>query len=72
VLARNFKLLENVLAVMRLYPCIVDYAVNVGTAAISEQWIAFLKENGSLSSNVSLKTEVDGLGNSVQPEFGKE
>ena len=56
VLMRNFKLLKNVDGVLRLHPCVVDYAVNVGLKQTSEQWIAFLKENGDLSSNISLKT----------------
>ena len=30
--------------------------MNVGLKQTSEQWIAFLKENGDLSSNISLKT----------------
>lgn len=59
VLMRNFKLLENVVGVMSLHPCIVDYAVNVGLEQTSEQWIAFLKENGNLSSNIRLKTLYD-------------
>ena len=61
MLARNLGLLENVAAVMDLYPCIVDYAVNVGLKETSEQWIAFLRRNGSLSSNVSLQTRFDDV-----------
>lgn len=61
VLVRNLKLLENVKGVLGLFPCIVDYAVNVGLKATSEQWVAFLKEDGSLSSDVNLKTDFDDL-----------
>lgn len=61
VLVRNLGLLENVAAVMDLYPCIVDYAVNVGLKETSKQWIAFLRSNGSLSSNVSLRTRFDNI-----------
>lgn len=61
VLTRNLGLLENVVAVMELYPCIVDYAVNLGLKETSEQWIAFLRRNGNLSSNISLKTRFDDI-----------
>jgi hypothetical protein len=70
VLVRNLGLLENVAAVMDLYPCIVDYAVNVGLRETSEQWIAFLHENGSLVSNVSLRTRFDNVGACTQAGFG--
>jgi hypothetical protein len=56
MMIRDLKLLENIDAVMSLHSCIVDYAVNVGLKATSEQWIAFLEENGSFSSDVVLKT----------------
>jgi hypothetical protein len=55
-MVRDLKLLENIEAVMSLHSCMVDYAVNIGSKATSEQWIAFLQENGSFSSNVVLKT----------------
>lgn len=70
VLVRNLGLLENVAAVMDLYPCIVDYAVNVGLRETSEQWIAFLQRNGSLASNVYLKTEFDNVEACAQSGFG--
>jgi len=70
-LSRNLKLLHNVKAAMRLYPCIIDYAVNIGLEGTSEQWIAFLKKNGSLSSNVSLETDFDRFVQRVRPELGK-
>jgi hypothetical protein len=61
VLVRNLRLLENVAAVMDLYPCVVDYAVNVGLKETSEQWIAFLHGNGSLSADVNLRTGFDDV-----------
>jgi hypothetical protein len=70
VLVRGLKLLENVAAVMRLYPCVVDHAVNVGLKETSEQWIAFLKANGNLSSDISLRTGFDDVLQCVQPEHG--
>ena len=71
VLSRSLKLLQNVRAVMRLYPCIVDYAVSIGLGSTSEQWIAFLKKNGSLSSSVSLKTDFDKFVQCIQPKFSR-
>jgi len=55
-MVRDLKLLENIETVMNLHFCMVDYAVNIGSKTTSEQWIAFLQENGSFSSNVPLKT----------------
>jgi hypothetical protein len=71
VLMRNLGLLENVAVVMDLYPCIVDYAVNVGLKETSEQWIAFLQGNGNLSSNVSLRTGFDDLGADARSGFAR-
>jgi hypothetical protein len=70
MLMRNLGLLENVADVMDLYPCIVDYAVNVGLKETSEQWIAFLRSNGSLSSNISLKTRFDNIALYAQQGIG--
>ena len=69
VLVRNLGLLENVATVMDLYPCIVDYAVNVGLRETSEQWAVFLQVNGSLSSNVSLRTRFDDMVAYLNPRF---
>lgn len=66
VLVRELKLLENVDVIMRLHPCVIDYAVNVGLRPTSEQWIAFLKENGNLLSDVPLKTGFDELFNLIE------
>jgi hypothetical protein len=55
LLERNLKLLENVLAVANLHPCIIDYAVNIGLRETSNQWLQYLSENGSLSSDVHLR-----------------
>jgi len=59
VLVRNIKLLESVSDVMHLYPCVIDYAVNVGLRETSEQWKGFLRENGDLSSDIHLKTRFE-------------
>jgi len=61
VLVRKLKLLENVKSVMRMYPSIIDFAVNVGLKETGEQWIRFLETNGSLSSDLSLRTNLDGF-----------
>jgi len=71
-LSRNLKLLQNVKAVMHLYPCIVDYAVNVGLGSTSEQWIAFLKKDGSLSSTVRLRSDFDDFVRHIGPPFDIE
>jgi hypothetical protein len=62
LLSRNLKLVENVKTVLSLYPCMIDYAVNVGLKRTSDSWVAFLKDNGDLRSEVPLTT---GLQDSV-------
>jgi hypothetical protein len=59
LMVRNLRLLQNTAAVMRLHPCIVDYAINLGLGATSEKWISFLRENGCLFSDTKFKTIVD-------------
>jgi hypothetical protein len=61
LIMHNLKLFENIEAVLRLHPCIVDYAVNVGLKTVSKQWMAFLQENRRFSSNVNLKTEFENF-----------
>lgn len=68
MLVRNSKLLENTAAVMHLYPCIVDYAVNVGLKATSDQWVAFLESDGSLTSDMNLRTDFDNAIQAIQHE----
>jgi hypothetical protein len=71
VLSRNLKLLHNVKAAMRLYPCIVDYAANIGLKSTNDQWRGFLKKNGSLASSISLETDFGRLVQCVGSEFGR-
>jgi hypothetical protein len=59
LMVRNLKLLANVAEVMRLHPCIVDYAINFGLKGVSDQWKVFLNESRDLSSDTKLKTDVD-------------
>jgi len=47
--------------VMNLYPCIIDYAVNIGLKNISKQWIGVLRKNGSLRSDIKLQTSFDDV-----------
>jgi len=61
VLVRNLKVVENLDSVMRLHPCIIDYAVNVGLRLTSEQWVSFLEGDGSLTSGLNLQTNFDHL-----------
>jgi hypothetical protein len=62
LLSRNLKLVESIKTVFSLYPCMIDYAVNVGLQKTSDSWVAFLKDNGDLRSEVPLTT---GLKDSV-------
>jgi len=56
VIYRKLKILENVPVVLNLIPSIIDYAVNVGLKETSDQWIRYLRENGSLSSDVPVES----------------
>jgi hypothetical protein len=56
VISRELKILENVSTVFDLIPSIIDYAVNVGLKETSDQWIRYLGEDGSLSSDVRLES----------------
>jgi hypothetical protein len=61
LLERNLKLLENVLAVANLHPCIIDYAVNIGLRETSDQWVRFLNTNGNLSEDITLETDLPSV-----------
>jgi hypothetical protein len=61
VVTNDFKILENISAVLDLIPSIIDYAVNIGLEETSEQWIEYLLKYGSLSSDLHLKSSIDGL-----------
>lgn len=65
LVARNLRFLENAVAITDLYPCIVDYAVNIGLKETSNQWVAFLNTKGNLSENLALKTDLAPLQNLV-------
>ena len=59
MLARHLGLLENSERVVTLYPCIIDYAVNLGMSNVSEQWEASLRTVGDLESDIIFRTEMD-------------
>jgi hypothetical protein len=59
MLARHLGLLENSERVVKAYPCIIDYAVNLGLRNVSEQWEASLKTAEDLSSDITLRTTMD-------------
>ena len=59
VLSRELKLLDNTAAVMNLHPSVIDYAINIGLKATSEQWKTFLEKSGDFSSNLHLKTVLE-------------
>jgi len=60
VIYRKLKILENVPVVLNLIPSIIDYSVNVGLKETSDQWVRYLCENGSLSSDVNLESVLSG------------
>lgn len=49
LLSRDLKLLENVEAIRKMHPSILDYAVNIGLKSTSDQWITFLRQEGDFS-----------------------
>ena len=59
VIYHELKILENVPVVLNMIPSIIDYAVNVGLRETSDQWVRYLSENGSLSSDVNLESVLD-------------
>ena len=59
ILSNNLKLAENIETVLKLHPCVVDYAVNIGLKETSEQWISHLTRDGNLLSNVRLNTRFE-------------
>jgi hypothetical protein len=59
MLARQLGLLENSERVLTVYPCIIDYAVNLGLGNVSEQWEAFLRTIGDFRSDVTLRSALD-------------
>lgn len=69
LLVRDLKILGNVGSVLKLFPCIVDFAVNVGLKATSEQWIESLKNNADLSMDVRLRTVLEVIVQQIQPGF---
>jgi hypothetical protein len=54
VISHELKILENVSTVFDLIPSIIDYAISVGLKETNNQWIRYLNENGSLSSDIHL------------------
>jgi hypothetical protein len=66
-LARNLGLLGNVESVMSLCPSVIDYAINIGLKATSDQWVSYLNEDGRLFPNVPLQTTLsDSLPESLK------
>jgi hypothetical protein len=59
MLTRHLGLLENSQRVMTLYPCIVDYAINVGLKNVCGEWEGFLNTVGDLSADITIRTKID-------------
>jgi hypothetical protein len=69
LLSRSLALLDDVLDALKLYPSIIDCAVNVGLRATSDQWITHLENNGSLLDEVHLKTVLGDFLEASNPSF---
>jgi len=72
LMIRKLNLLKNVAIIKDQYPCIVDYAVNIGLRSTSEQWITHLKKGGDFSSSVRLETGLDKAIQAAMPELHKK
>jgi hypothetical protein len=59
LISRQLGLIENTKRAMNLYPCMIDYAINIGLRNTFEQWEAFLKTTGDLGSDINLRTRMD-------------
>jgi len=44
---------------MSLYPCIIDYAINIGLKNVREEWEGFLNTVGDLRADVTIGTKMD-------------
>lgn len=56
IVSHELKVVENVSTVFTLIPSVIDYAVNIGLDRTSDQWIEHLIGDGSLSSDIDLRT----------------
>ena len=54
VLNHDYKILQNIPKTLNLIPSIIDYALNIGIKKTSDQWISYLRNNGSLVSDVEM------------------
>jgi len=61
ILNHDLKTLRNIPNTLTLIPSIIDYAINIGLNETSSQWINFLINNGSFSSEVNLKSLIADL-----------
>lgn len=63
VLQYNLRELNNIPFVFTCIPSIISYAINIGLKETSDQWVNYLINDGSLSSNISMKSIFDDLEN---------
>jgi hypothetical protein len=61
ILQSNVKELDNIPQVFNNIPSIIDYVVNIGLNNTSKQWIKYLETEGSLISNLKLKSNLDNI-----------
>ncbi|EMR73719.1 hypothetical protein MCGE09_00490 [Thaumarchaeota archaeon SCGC AB-539-E09] len=60
-LSHDLKILKNVPKVINLIPSIIDYAINIGLKNTNDQWHNFLINNGSLTSEVLMKSILNDM-----------
>jgi len=61
MLSRHLGLLTNAERISNMYPCAVDYAVNIGLKNVSEQWERSLQSTRDLTSDITLRTAMDSV-----------
>jgi hypothetical protein len=59
LISRELRLIENAKRALDLYPCMVDYAINIGLRSVLEQWETFLNNVEDLSSDIKIETNLD-------------
>jgi len=57
----NLRELSNIPPVIMSIPSIIDYAINIGLRKTSDQWVNHLMNNGSLSSEIYMKSILEEL-----------
>jgi hypothetical protein len=59
LVVRQLGLVENAKRALDLFPCMVDYVINIDLGGAFEQWEAFLDNVGDLRSDIDMRTRLD-------------